>query len=470
MPEIPEHLLKRSAERRKQLGLPTGEEGESAEAAAPEGGEAEAPAEVETAAAAERRGRHRRRGHRGQGRRSRPPARTLPPPQGCARRVVSGDAATPAAAAGGTATATAVKAAPAPTMTGPGGHTQRLLTVVKSGSIQQTRAEAQDKVHTWPHLLVVEFAAILAMTAVVLVFSAIVRAPLLGLADVNQTPNPSKAPWYFLGLQELLTMFHPMVAGVTIPGMGLFLLIVAPVHRQEPVQQAQRPEVRDLHLHDLPDVLAVLVIIGSFFRGSGIQLRVPLERRHLLRAVGADFRVHRPHHRHPGPVDPGGRDDLRHRPQAGHLRPRGSGHRDPQRGDPPDRPEPGRRRRGRRRVDRGARACGRHPQGDRLGSGPRRRRGARPPSWSGRRSTRRRSASAGASSSTGASSSRWRSASARSGPRRSASSTPPPPAASVAASTPVPPSPPSRRTGPDKKAPYYVPEARTWLCPTRRPT
>ncbi len=46
MPEIPEHLLKRSAERRKQLGLPTGEEGEAAEAAAPEGGEAEAPAEA----------------------------------------------------------------------------------------------------------------------------------------------------------------------------------------------------------------------------------------------------------------------------------------------------------------------------------------------------------------------------------------------------------------------------------------
>ena len=48
-----------------------------------------------------------------------------------------------------------------------------------------------------------------------------VNAPLLALANVNQTPNPSKAPWYFLGLQELLTMFHPMVAGVTIPGMGL---------------------------------------------------------------------------------------------------------------------------------------------------------------------------------------------------------------------------------------------------------
>src|SRR5262249_62027151 len=112
----------------------------------------------------------------------------------------------------------AAVAAPPPTGTGPGGHTQRLLTVVKSGSIQQTREEAQDKVHVWPHLLAIEFAAILSLTAFTFVFSALVKAPLLGLADVNQTPNPSKAPWYFLGLQELLKMFHPMVAGVTIPG------------------------------------------------------------------------------------------------------------------------------------------------------------------------------------------------------------------------------------------------------------
>ena len=73
------------------------------------------------------------------------------------------------------------------------------------------------------------------MTAFLTIFSALVKAPLLGLADVNQTPNPSKAPWYFLGLQELLTMFTPMVAGVTIPGIALGLLVIAPYRRQEPV-------------------------------------------------------------------------------------------------------------------------------------------------------------------------------------------------------------------------------------------
>jgi menaquinol-cytochrome c reductase cytochrome b/c subunit len=278
MPEIPEHLLKRSAERRKQLGLPTGEEGESAEAAPAEGEGAappETPAEVEApaAAAAADTGDSITEDKGGV------PAHLL---ERSRRRKAAlsgggdaGAAAPAAAAAGGTATATAVKAAPAPTMTGPGGHTQRLLTVVKSGSIQQTRAEAQDKVHTWPHLLVVEFAAILAMTAVVLVFSAIVRAPLLGLADVNQTPNPSKAPWYFLGLQELLTMFHPMIAGVTLPGVGLIVLIFAPFIDKNP---SNKPEDRKFAISLMTVHImfwSVLVIIGSFFRGPGFNFTLP---------------------------------------------------------------------------------------------------------------------------------------------------------------------------------------------------
>jgi len=275
MPEIPEHLLKRSAERRKQLGLPTGEEGGVAEAAAPEGGEVEAATPAETpapvAAAAADTGDAVTEDKGGV------PAHLLERSRRRKAALAGGDAGAAVAASGGggTATATAVKAPPAPTMTGPGGHTQRLLTVVKSGSIQQTRAEAQDKVHTWPHLLVVEFAAVLAMTAVILVFSALVRAPLLGLADVNQTPNPSKAPWYFLGLQELLTMFHPMVAGVTIPGMGIFLLMVAPYIDKNP---SNKPEDRKFAISIFTIFLmfwAVLVIIGSFFRGPGFNFVFP---------------------------------------------------------------------------------------------------------------------------------------------------------------------------------------------------
>ncbi len=267
MAEVPEHLLKRSAERRKQLGLGDDAADEAPSSDAPA---AEAPAETPAAPAAPaatdegaitedkggvpahllERSRKRKAAKAGGG----------------------GDAA---AAGGGVAAATATAPIATPTGTGPGGHTQRLLTVVKSGSIQQTRAEAQDKVHTWPHLLVVEFGAAMALTAIILVFSAIVRAPLLGAADVNQTPNPSKAPWYFLGLQELLTMFHPMVAGVTVPGMGLFLLIIAPYVDSNP---SNKPDDRKFAISMFTLFLmfwAVLVIIGSFFRGAGFNFVFP---------------------------------------------------------------------------------------------------------------------------------------------------------------------------------------------------
>jgi hypothetical protein len=83
-----------------------------------------------------------------------------------------------------------------------GVRTQRLLTVVKARAIQQVKSEPTDKVNTWPHLMIGEFAALLAVTGVLIILSVILQAPLLDPANFNATPNPSKAPWYFLGLQE----------------------------------------------------------------------------------------------------------------------------------------------------------------------------------------------------------------------------------------------------------------------------
>ena len=188
-----------------------------------------------------------------------------------------------AAAGGGVAVldkVAAVVAAPAasaglPVGAGPGGHTQRLLTVVKSGSIQEVKASPVDKVHTWPHLLAAEFVAALVCTAFTFVFSIFVNAPLLQYANINKTPNPSKAPWYFLGLQELLTMFHPMVAGVTFPGVGLIVLILSPYIDKNP---SIKPEDRKFATSMMTLFLmtwAVLVIIGSFFRGPGFNFTLP---------------------------------------------------------------------------------------------------------------------------------------------------------------------------------------------------
>jgi len=271
MVDIPDHLLQRSKERRKALGLPVpGEEGGEADTGA---AVADAPAaeveaaEAPVAAAAAAAPAEDATTESG----TKIPAHLLE--RAKRRRAAAGGGDVAAAGTGAAAAATATL--PAPTTTGPGGHTQRLLTVVKSGSIQQTRAEAQDKVHTWPHLLVVEFASILIVLAAVTIFSALVRAPLLGLADFNKTPNPSKAPWYFLGLQELLTMFHPMVAGVTIPGMGLFLLMVAPFVDKNPSNNPKDRKFAIVIFTMFVMMWAVLVIIGSFFRGPGFNFIMP---------------------------------------------------------------------------------------------------------------------------------------------------------------------------------------------------
>jgi menaquinol-cytochrome c reductase cytochrome b/c subunit len=160
-------------------------------------------------------------------------------------------------------------------LVGPAGHTQRLLTVVKAGSIQDVKAVPTDKVSTWPHLLIGEFVASLACLVLLVILSAFVNAPLKELANYNLTENPAKAPWYFLGLQELLTMFHPMVAGVTIPGMGMFILILAPYLDKNP---SNKPEDRKVAISLFTIFMmfwAILVIISSFFRGPGYNFIMP---------------------------------------------------------------------------------------------------------------------------------------------------------------------------------------------------
>lgn len=268
MTEIPEHLRKRAEEAKAKAAAKAAAAAGEPAAAEPAAPAAAAPAEPAEAGA-------------GAGK---IPAHLLE--RSKAAREKSGGAAPSGGGGAATAVATApaaggsvpAVAGPAPTLTGPGGHTQRLLTVVKSGSIQDVKATPQDKVHTWPHLLVVEFAAALACTAFTLFFSIFVNAPFQELANVNQTPNPSKAPWYFLGLQELLTMFHPMVAGVTIPGMGIFLLTLAPFIDKNP---SNKPEHRKFAISLMTVHLmfwAVLVIIGSFFRGPGFNFVFPWQR------------------------------------------------------------------------------------------------------------------------------------------------------------------------------------------------
>lgn len=153
---------------------------------------------------------------------------------------------------------------------------QRLLTVVKARAIQQVKADPTDKVNTWPHLMIAEFTALLAMTAFLLVLSTILQAPLLEAANFNATPNPSKAPWYFLGLQEMLSYFDPQIAGVTVPTViGIVGFMMIPYIDRNP---STRPSDRKLAIMLFTIFLAgsaTLTILGVLFRGPGFNFAYP---------------------------------------------------------------------------------------------------------------------------------------------------------------------------------------------------
>jgi len=156
---------------------------------------------------------------------------------------------------------------PTPKKGAPDKH--RLLALVPPEGIQRVEREQGDRVNVWPHLLIEEFVAMFVLSVGLVVFSTFVNAPLRELANANLTPNPSKAPWYFLGLQELLRYFHPMVAGISIPTFILVGLAAVPFVDRNP---STRPGDRKIALTLFTTLFmfgAVLTIIGSFFRGPG---------------------------------------------------------------------------------------------------------------------------------------------------------------------------------------------------------
>jgi hypothetical protein len=163
-----------------------------------------------------------------------------------------------------------------PAGTPEGVRTQRLLTVVKARAIQTVKAEPTDKVNTWPHLMLMEFGALLAITGFLIILSVIIHSPLLEPANFNATPNPSKAPWYFLGLQELLSYFDPQIAGVTVPTItGMIGFMMVPYVDKNP---SHRPSDRKFAIALYSTFLAgaaTLTIIGVLFRGRGFNFSYP---------------------------------------------------------------------------------------------------------------------------------------------------------------------------------------------------
>jgi hypothetical protein len=172
------------------------------------------------------------------------------------------------------AVTTPVREAPLPTGNVPtpkkgAADKHRLLALVPPEGIQRVEREQGDRVNVWPHLLIEEFVAMFIMLAGLTLFSTFINAPLRELANPNLTPNPSKAPWYFLGLQELLRYFHPMVAGITIPTFILVGLAAIPYVDRNPSNKPGDRKIAITMFTILFMFGGVLTIIGSFFRGPG---------------------------------------------------------------------------------------------------------------------------------------------------------------------------------------------------------
>jgi quinol-cytochrome oxidoreductase complex cytochrome b subunit len=155
-----------------------------------------------------------------------------------------------------------------------GGRT-RLLGVVDRESVTAEDRPVGDTVFTWPHLVVRHVVVALGTAAVALALGVAFAAPLRGLANPNVTPEPSKAPWYFSALQELLSHFDPLVAGVLVPSSIVLTLLLIPYVDRNPATEARRRKVAILVFSGLLLAAVVLTVIGTFFRGPGWHFVAP---------------------------------------------------------------------------------------------------------------------------------------------------------------------------------------------------
>ncbi len=130
------------------------------------------------------------------------------------------------------------------------------------------------EVHVWPYLLRIEFLAAIIVTAILMVWSITLDAPLEEPANPTLTMNPSKAPWYFLGLQEMLVYFDPWIAGVVMPTLIIIGLIAIPYIDTNPLGNGyytykQRRFAIWTYLSGFIILWCVMVVIGTLIRGPG---------------------------------------------------------------------------------------------------------------------------------------------------------------------------------------------------------
>jgi len=138
----------------------------------------------------------------------------------------------------------------------------------------------QDKLHVWPYLVRLEFLCAILTIVALTVWSIVIDAPLEEAANPTKTPNPSKAPWYFLGLQDILVYFDPWFAGVVAPVLIIVGLMLIPYLDVNPKGNGyytyhERKVAIWVYCLGFLVLWIALIIMGVFLRGPGWNLFMP---------------------------------------------------------------------------------------------------------------------------------------------------------------------------------------------------
>ena len=142
--------------------------------------------------------------------------------------------------------------------------------------------DESDRVWVWPDLVYTELISLILCSVVLIVWSILLKAPLEQPANPANTPNPSKAPWYFLGLQEMLVYFDPWLAGVVLPGLIIVGLICIPYLDKNPKGNgyytiSERKAEISLFLFGFAVLWSSLIVLGTFLRGPNWNFFGPFE-------------------------------------------------------------------------------------------------------------------------------------------------------------------------------------------------
>ena len=153
---------------------------------------------------------------------------------------------------------------------------------IEAGGIPYEKTESDEKLFTWPDLVYTELLCMIGLTIVMIVWSVGLRAPLEEAANPTTSPNPAKAPWYFLGLQEMLVYFDPWLAGVVLPTLIIVGLMAIPYIDTNPRGNGyysfkERKWEIGVFLYGFIVLWSFLIITGTFLRGPNWSFYGPFE-------------------------------------------------------------------------------------------------------------------------------------------------------------------------------------------------